>query len=551
MDFLLNKKYCYEHNLLQGINMKVSKYFFLATITCLFFISCNSTINATKPFEDTSKHTEVIKINSGKIQGILNESETVSLYAGIPFAAPPVGDLRWREPQNVKPWNSVLLCDTFKPEAMQKKNLKMVTWAYNKYINSKGSRTDNAPMSEDCLYLNVWTPADSEGKSLPVLVYIHGGSLMSGQSWYESYDGEYLASQGIIVVTVAYRLGIFGYYAHTELEKESKNGTTGNYGLLDQIKALEWVNQNIEAFGGDVNNITIAGESAGSSSVNALCASPLTKGMFRRAIAESSGIMLEYPSHTFRTKEAALRMGKNIMSEFKCYTIDEMRKLPASDLIKTKYKNNAMTVDGYALPKTPYEIYMAGENHEEALLNGFNANEGAAFTTFTSINKLNYEKLLSQSPYITDLDAILALKSVNSDSEARAFYNDVFSVICFAHPHEEWSKAVTNQGRPVYEYYFTKENNSVSTMHSGEMIYFYGNVPHDGNYDNSDYELETITTSYILNFVKTGNPNGKSTEGTDLPEWKTFGESGEKLLELGTKVYMRDDPFKKYYPYIK
>lgn len=532
--------------------MKSEKIFFLSFLLCLILLtSCNSTLKATKPYDDITDLTEVVKISSGKIQGIYNPDKTVSLYAGIPFAAPPVGDLRWREPQNVKSWNDILVCDTFKPEAMQKKNSKIFTWAYNKYINSKGSRTDNAPMSEDCLYLNVWTPANSEEKSLPVLVYIHGGSLMSGQSWFESYDGEYLASQGIIVVTVAYRLGVFGYFALPELEKESRHNTTGNYGLLDQIKALEWVNNNIEAFGGDVNNITIAGESAGSSSVNALCASPLTKGMFRRAIAESSGIMHEYPSHTFRTKDAAFRMGRNIMKEFNCISIDEMRKIPAENLIKTKYQNNSMTVDGYALPKTPYEIYSAGENHEEALLNGFNANEGAAFTFFQNINKFNYEKLLSQSPYITNLDAILALKSVNSDSEARAFYNDIFSVICFAHPHEEWSKTVTAQGKPVYEYFFTKENNSISTMHSGEIIYFYGNVPHDKNYIDSDYKLENITSSYVLNFVKYGNPNGKAIDGSDLPEWKTFAESNGQLIELGENIHMREDPFKKYYQYIK
>lgn len=531
--------------------MKISKTLLIMALSSIFiFISCSSTEKITQPFTDISKQTDVIELNSGKIQGIYNEAGNVSLYAGVPYAAPPVGDLRWREPKDVKPWNDILLCNSFKPEAMQIRMPKFNRWVYNKYLNIKGSRTDKAPMSEDCLYLNIWTPANIGEEKLPVLVFYHGGSLLSGQSWFEHYDGEYLASQGIIVVTVAYRLSLFGYMATTELENESKNHTTGNYGLLDQIKALEWVNKNIEFFGGDSNNITIAGESAGSSSVNALCASPLTKGLFRRAIAESSGIMHEYPAHTFRTKEAALRMGKNIMEEFNCRTIDEMRRLPAEQLIKTKYENKAITVDGYALPKTPYEIYQAGENNEEALLNGFNSDEAGPFAIFTIVTKLNYEKLLSESPYIKDLDSLMSLKSVHSDKEARDFYCDVFNVICFAHAHEEWTKTLAAQGRPVYEYYFTKENNSFSTMHSGEMMYFYGNVPHDGNYVDSDYELEVKTTSYILNFVKYGDPNGKATDGTTLPEWKTFNES-HKLMELGEKLYMRDDPFKDYYQYIK
>ena len=333
-----------------------------------FLISCASTnskkTNPTGLKEQT--RTEVITVSGGDIRGIVNKEGNVEIFAGVPFAASPVVDLRWKEPQDVIPWNGILEADHFAPMAMQLESGRIYNFLFNAYIHSKTSRTYRGPMSEDCLYLNVWRPRGKvpEG-GWPVLVYIHGGTLLTGQSWYEKYDGENLAANGIVVVNIAYRVGVFGYFADSELAAESENGTTGNYGLLDQIKALEWVHNNIQAFGGDAANVTIAGESAGSSSVNALCASPLTKGYFRRAIGESSSVVQQTPPHTFRTMEAALKMGADIKKEFNCKTIEELRALSASKLIKTKYKNSSMTVDGYALPETPYEIYQKGENHEE------------------------------------------------------------------------------------------------------------------------------------------------------------------------------------------
>nr|MCR4952874.1 carboxylesterase family protein [Treponema sp.] len=390
-----------------------------------------------------------------------------------------------------------------------------------------------------------------------------GGSLMSGSSWYENYDGENLCKDGIIVVNIAYRTGVFGYFALEELAEESPFGSTGNYGLLDQIKALKWIHDNIEAFGGDVNNITIAGESAGSSSVNALCASPLTKGMFRRAIGESSSLVVPVPSHTFRSMDAATKMGHDIMAEFKAKNLADLRKIPAEKLIKTRYANNSMTVDGYALTEYPWETYAKGQNHEEALLNGFNAREGFGFTFFTNITKGNYKKVLAASPYITDVDALCALHPAKNNKEAKSFYSDIFSVICFTYPHDSWSKVVSAQGRPVYEYYFSKENGGIGTNHSGEMIYAYRNVPHNKNYDDEDYTLEKIMSTYWVNFVKYGNPNGKCTDDDCTenscddfnpvckpPLWQTYSQSDGLLLELGENVHMRQDPFETYYKYI-
>ena len=495
------------------------------------------------------KVASIVKTEKGAVQGILSDDGKVEIFAGIPFAKPPVGDLRWKEPQELEPWDGVLAADHFAPMAMQVEFSRFANFLVNLYAHSKNDRTFKGPMSEDCLYLNVWRPSNIAagvgGEKLPVLVYIHGGSLTSGQSWYEKYDGTNLAREGIIVVTVAYRLGVFGYFADKELAAESPNGTTGNYGLLDQIKALEWVNKNIEAFGGDAENITIAGESAGSSSVNAVCASPLAKGLFRRAIAESSSIVQKTPPHTFRTMKAALEMGANIKNEFKCSTVEELRKIPAEKLIKTKYKNSSMTVDGYALPRTPYEIYTDGQNNEEALLNGFNASEGFSFGAFNFPSKRNLHSLL-ESTFKDRTDQVIAAQNIRTNKDARDYYYDVYSAVCFTYPHDCWTRCLAAQGRPVYEYYFSKENGELGTLHSGEMIYAYRNVPRTRNYDQSDFDLEMIMSSYWLNFVKYGDPNGTASNGKPLPEWKTFNESG-MLLELGEKCVMREDPFTEIY----
>ena len=528
------------------------KTFLYAGIISIFFISCASTsTKKTNPTGlKTQLRTEVISVTGGDIRGIYNKEGTVEIYAGIPFAAPPVGDLRWKEPQNVVPWTGILEADHFAPMAMQQENGRFYQFLMNLYTGSKNDRTYKGPMSEDCLYLNVWRPVGKAPQGgWPVLVYVHGGTLLTGQSWYEKYDGENLAANGIVVVNITYRVGVFGYFADKELAAESEHGTTGNYGLLDQIKALEWVHNNIAAFGGDVTNVTIAGESAGSSSVNALCATPLTKGYFRRAIGESSAVIEQTPPHTFRTMDAALKMGDDIKKEFKCKNIEELRALPASKLIKTKYKNSSMTVDGYALPATPYEIYQKGENHEEALLNGFNKREAFGFTFFTKVNKKTITPLLEPS-FKENTAVFLEKYGTSNKKQLKELYNDVFTAVCFTYPHYNWTKTVAAQGKPVYEYYFSRENGELGTNHSGELIYAYRNVPRTNKYKARDYELEEIMSSYWLNFVKYGNPNGKDTKGNQLPEWEDSNKSDGLLMNFGDTCEMIQDPFGYIYNFI-
>ncbi len=253
-------------------------------------------------------YTEPVTVEKGAVRGVLIADGAVELYAGIPYAQPPVGDLRWKEPQDPLPWEGVLDGDHFAPMCMQPVHLPI----YNSlaqiigFHDYKISLKDNyvPPVSEDGLYVNVWKPA-GQVSGLPVLVYIHGGTLQTGQPWYADYAGTGLAREGVIVVNLGYRLGVFGYLADEGLAAESPHGTTGNYGLLDQIKALEWVRDNVAAFGGDPNNVTLAGESAGAASVSALCTSPLAKGLFQRVILESSTVASVKPPHSFRSFEEA------------------------------------------------------------------------------------------------------------------------------------------------------------------------------------------------------------------------------------------------------
>lgn len=565
---------CYYCGMSRGFYKSVISAAFLVLLLVVAFslTSCASTKELVSPVvSKTPLQTETVRVTGGAIKGVVSDDGSVEVFAGIPFAAPPVGELRWKEPQDVVPWEGIYNADHFAPMAMQVQNSAFFNFLMNLYINQKTSRTYHAQMSEDCLYLNVWRPsgvsgvgdasrvggelaqvasADEAQENLPVLVFIHGGSLMTGQSWQEQFDGENLAKQGIIVVTIAYRLGVFGYFADSSLAAESPNGTTGNYGLLDQIKALEWVHNNIAAFGGNPDNVTIAGESAGSSSVNALCASPLAKGLFRRAIAESSSIVQETPPHTFRTMEDALKMGDDIKKEFKVASVEELRKIPAEKLVKTQYSNSSMTVDGYALPETPYEIYKKGLNNEEALLNGFNKREGFGFTFFTSVTKRNVAELLRPS-FEERTEEFLEKYPVKNNKQAKELYTDIFSVVCFTYPHDCWTVTMRAQNRPVWEYYFSRENGSVGTNHSGEMIYAYRNVPRNKNYTERDYELEEIMSSYWLNFIRTGNPNGTDTAGNVLPEWKESSECGGLVMELGDECAMREDPFRYVYEYLK
>ena len=503
--------------------------------------------------------TEIRTVAQGQLTGVCTEDEAVEVYAGIPYAKPPVGALRWKEPQPPEAWEGVRVCDHFAPMSMQPRNLPVVDslmqiFGYHTY---QISPDDNwiEPMSEDSLYLNIWKPA-GDVSGLPVLVYVHGGSLTTGQPSYSEYNGEALARKGIVVVNFGYRLGVFGYFAGEDLAAESPNGTTGNYGLLDQIQALKWVHENIGAFGGDPQNVTIAGESAGASAVNALCVSPLTEGLFQRAIAESSGITAKIPYHTFRPMEQARAAGNEIRKAVGAADLEALRAVPAEKLMNTRFPNDSMTVDGYAIVEEPFLSYERGKNHETALLQGFNVHEADFFCMTTKVDAENYAEKLRplygdgaeqaaaavppepQVPYYKYL--------IDAGGSAKGSYDFCVTAAWFSYSHYNWARLLAKQGTPVYTYYFTKDNRGLGSNHAGELPYFYGNLDkHPGNYDAEDEALSETMMQYYVNFIKTGDPNG-----SELPNWPSWEEAPEQVLELGAEIRVTEDPHLPLYALI-
>ncbi len=490
--------------------------------------------------EKSGGMTGVIDLRDGKVQGVLTADKAVEVYTGIPYARPPVGELRWKAPQDPEPWGGVRTCTHFAAMSMQPRSSEI----YNSLSRIVGfhdfevSVHDNFrdAVSEDALYLNIWKPAGA-GEKLPVLVYIHGGSLQTGQPWYADYSGEGLARKGILVVNLGYRLGVFGFLATEELAAEDPNHSTGNYGLMDQIKALEWVRDNIAAFGGDPDNVTLSGESAGAACVTALCTSPEAKGLFKRAIAESSTTTAPVPQHSFRTMDQALKTGRETMERFKASTIAELRALPAEQLVAAADTNHHITVDGYILTKTPYESYLAGEHNEEALLHGFNAEEGTPFILFDQANLKNYETKVRA--YFKDrADEVLALYSPRTDDEAKTMWIDLYSSVYFTHGHYCLSRQAIAAKEPVWEYLFAKTNGRLSAWHSGEEVYCYNNIPADSKlYDDSDRKLADLFSDYFANFIRTGDPNGEG-----LPAWDQSAD-GTNVMLLGDEQKMTADPY--------
>lgn len=507
--------------------------------------------------------TDVVEIEQGQLTGVYNKDHSARVYAGIPYAKPPVGELRFKEPQKADGWDGVRAFDHFGPMAMQTRgsvfydSLSHILGWHDYQVKFGDEYVEE--VSEDCLFLNVFTPGDDREELLPVIFYVHGGSLTTGQSSYTEYRGENLAAKGVVFVDFAYRLGVFGYYAADDLKAESPNKTTGNYGLLDQIAALQWVYDNIEAFGGDKTKITIAGESAGASSVNALCVSPLTEGIFRYAIAESSGIVAKEPFHTFRAYEDAIATGDEVRNEFGVSSSAELRNIPASELVKTHTQNSSMTIDGYAITEQPYLTYERGANHEQALLNGFNVKEADAFLLGTEATRENYVDLIAEDMpgYADEMAEVVPWDLpqrdqafiVDAKGEAKGALNVAYSAMWFSYSHYVWNNYMVSENRPAYEYYFTKTNNILSNYHAGELPYAYGNLwRHPGLYDEEDYKLSEIMQSYWVNFAYNGDPNGYllkpdgSASTEMLPVWEMRDAGQDKLLELGDEIKMTDDP---------
>lgn len=470
---------------------------------------------------------QTAKTANGVLQGVKGASGVVS-YKGVPFAKAPVGDLRWKEPQAPSNWKGIRKADHFGPQAMQRA-------IYSDMI----FRSDGK--SEDCLYLNVWTPAKSATEKLPVLVYFYGGGFSAGDGSEERYDGEALAKKGIISITVNYRLGIFGFLAHPELTAESPHKSSGNYGLMDQHAALVWVQKNIAAFGGDPNRVTIGGESAGSMSVSGQLASPLSKGLFAGAIGQSGAFLGNLSPAPLADAE---QRGVKFATDIKATSLADLRKINADTLLKLSANGYfPFTIDGYFLPESPQAIFATGKQMDVPLLAGWTtAESGAGGVLGKSEPTVANYKASVEKLYGERAGEILNAYKAESDADVMKVATDLASDRFIA--YATWKMidlhSKTN-GHPVYRYLFAKKrpvmvgapagtvDQAIGAGHASDIEYALGNLPSNKVYawTPEDFKASETMQNYFVNFVKTGDPNGAG-----LPKWYGLQGSQSRVMVI-------------------
>lgn len=493
-----------------------------------------------------------LTIANGIIEGNYDTHTGIQKYFGVPFAKPPVGSLRWKDPQPVDNWKGVNQTKVFGPRPMQ----TMV-------FGDMDSRSDG--VSEDCLYLNVWTPAQRNTRGLPVLVYFYGGGYVAGDASEPRYDGEAMAKKGIVVVSCNYRLGVFGFLAHPELSAESPHKSSGNYGLLDQVAALQWVQKNIAAFGGDPKKVTIAGESAGSISVSYQMASPLAKNLIAGAIGESgAGIN---PTLAPVSLAEAEKTGADFATKAGYNSLAKLRALSTREVYEiyneSKRFGFPVVMDGYFLPKTITEIFNAKQQAQVPLLLGWNSAEipGAAFMYGQPFKEENYVARV-KAEYPKDFDEVLKLYPHGSEAEIEMSATQLASDRFIAYSTWKWFDLHRNNSeQPVYRYLYSKlrppladaslsaglaggtvqaDPNApkppaaLGAPHACEIEYCMGNLPLVKQYawTADDFKTSETMFTYFANFIKTGNPNGDK-----LPEWPAAkkGDTEPPVMVIDTQ----------------
>lgn len=473
----------------------------------------------------------VVRVASGRLSGIHDAKASLDEFKGIPYAAPPIGHLRWRPPHRVAVWAGVRKADHFGPRCMQRGLFGDMVF-----------RSDG--MSEDCLYLNVWTPTGSEGKKLPVLVYFYGGGFVGGDGSEYRYDGASLAQHGIVTVTVNYRLDVFGFLALPALAEESPHHATGNYGLLDQVAALRWVHRNIAAFGGNPDEVTIGGESAGSMSVSALMASPLSKGLMQRAIGESGAVLGNLKPRPLALAE---EQGTAYLKILGAKSLAALRVMPVEELLKAcgdpGVTEFGPDIDGWFLPRSPEAIYRAGDQAHIPLLVGSNSQEGywADLLKGAPPTPDNYRAVV-QKQYGQDAPEVLKLYPGDSEDQVKTSGTELAGDQFIAFATWRWMHLQRKTAdAPVYYYYFTKGRPAKrdgsagpdpGAVHSGEIEYALGNLATNRVYawTGADRKVSTTMEGYFANFIKTGDPNGAG-----LPHWPAVAGKNGGLLrqEIG------------------
>lgn len=470
---------------------------------------------------------ESARVTGGEVQGVV--ANGIVSFKGIPFAAPPVGANRWRSPQPVVPWSGVRRADAFAPACVQD----------TAFAARLGAPT---AASEDCLYLNVWTPAKNSAERLPVMVWIYGGAFIGGATNWPLYDGTHFAKKGVVLVSVAYRVGAFGFLADPQLSRESGHGS-GNYGLEDQIAALKWVRDNIAQFGGDPRRVTIFGESAGGISVSMLAASPLAKGLYQRAISESGGSLTpprSGPGQGVPTLELAEETGRSFLASLGANDIETARQLPAEAVLKAERSARRgfwPVLDGYVIVGDEYELYKAGRFNDTPILIGTNSDEGAAFTP-PETSRAAYEKQI-RAEYGAKAELILSANPHATDAEAHTAAKNNFRDSVFAWSTWRWAslQSAHSGSRKAYLYYFDHRTPASpdGSSHGSEVGFVFGNLDRPGMPPSAaERALSELMSSYWVNFAKSGNPNGPG-----LPPWPAFSDAKPSVMHFDAEPSAR------------
>jgi para-nitrobenzyl esterase len=492
-----------------------------------------------------------VQTDKGLVEGASSADSKVHIFKGIPYAAPPVDALRWKAPHPAASWTAVRKAVEFGPRCMQT------------HVFSDMVFRDQGP-SEDCLYLNVWTPTSSANAKLPVMVWIYGGGFVAGAASEPRQDGEQLAKKGVVVVSMNYRLGVFGFLSHRDLAKESGHDSSGNYGLLDQLAALQWVHKNIASFGGDPGKVTIFGESAGSFSVSALMASPLAQGLFQRAIGESGAFF----GSTLGLKPLAdtEKSDGKFIESVGAASLEALRAMPASNLLEAASKQAMLrfvpNIDGYFLTEDAASIYAAGKQSHIPLLAGWNADEGSFRSFFAKKDPTtqNYAELLHER-FGSNADAMLKLYPGNSDDQAKRSAQDLTGDQFIAYSTWKWIEMqVATAKTQVFRYEFDQappvqhtvdatDGSSISpgAYHSAEIEFVFEALPSkDLRWRPEDTKLSDLMSSYWSNFAKTGDPNGPG-----LPKWPAYSAGSHyPVMHLSAESHAAPDEHRARYEFL-
>ncbi len=467
--------------------------------------------------------TPTAKVEQGILQGTVEDA--LSVYRGIPFIAPPVGDLRWRPPQPASNWDGVRLADKFAPQCVQRS------------FGPPPAGQQPPPMSEDCLYLNVWTPAKKSSDRLPVLVWIYGGGFNGGATSVPVYSGEELAQRGVVLVSLAYRVGPIGFLAHPELSTESAHHVSENYGLLDLIAGLQWIQKNIAGFGGDPRKVTIFGESAGGIAVSMLCVSPLAGGLFQGAISQSGGSFGPAgigggPGENMVTLAVAEHNGEALAKAAGAASLADLRKLPPEKILEATRGLAWPITDGWVIPDDQYKLYEAKRFNDTPILVGYNSDEGASFspphTPQEYINNVNKR-------YGKFADSLIKMYPAG-DKTVPKTARDLMRDSAFGWHTWTWARMQSRLGKSkAYYYYFDQHPDYPADSpqaghgagHGRDVAYVFEHLAGESNLKPTatDPAISEAMATYWTNFAKYGNPNGKG-----VPNWPAFTESQPLLM---------------------